>query len=84
MSNSRVLLREPELCPECGRVFLSLYTIRRCEEHIGETVLYKPGKGFTVPPVPPAPLSPSPSVLDISSGSWSSLEETGELRRPPG
>lgn len=32
---SRVLLREPEMCPECSRVYLSLYPIRSCPEHEG-------------------------------------------------
>lgn len=31
----RVLLREPEMCAECGSVFLSLYPIRRCNDHDG-------------------------------------------------
>ncbi|WKZ33666.1 MAG: hypothetical protein QY316_04495 [Thermodesulfobacteriota bacterium] len=32
---SRVLLREPEACMECNRVFVSLYPIRSCREHEG-------------------------------------------------
>jgi hypothetical protein len=32
---SRVLLREPERCPECNRVFISLYPLRVCEDHEG-------------------------------------------------
>lgn len=31
--NTRVLLREPERCPECGWIFLSLYSIRSCTDH---------------------------------------------------
>lgn len=31
----RVLLREPELCAECNRVFVSLYAIRSCADHAG-------------------------------------------------
>jgi len=33
--NSRVLLREPERCPECNRVFISLYPLRVCQDHQG-------------------------------------------------
>ena len=33
--NSRVLLREPERCPECNRVFISLYPLRVCLDHQG-------------------------------------------------
>ncbi|GEM_PF-6964717 len=33
--SSRVLLREPEVCMECNRVFVSLYPIRSCVEHEG-------------------------------------------------
>ncbi|MBI5344778.1 MAG: hypothetical protein HZB83_05500 [Deltaproteobacteria bacterium] len=29
----RVLLREPERCMECSEVFISLYPLRRCEDH---------------------------------------------------
>lgn len=29
----KVLLREPERCAECNRVFLSLYPISGCSEH---------------------------------------------------
>lgn len=32
---SRVLLREPERCAGCNRVFLGLYPIRTCAEHEG-------------------------------------------------
>lgn len=32
---SRVLLREPERCAQCNRVFLGLYPIRMCAEHEG-------------------------------------------------
>lgn len=31
----RVLLREPEMCAECGGVFLSLYPLRSCFDHDG-------------------------------------------------
>ncbi len=31
----RVLLREPERCLECGRVFISLYPLGRCTDHDG-------------------------------------------------
>ena len=31
----KVLLREPELCRECGAEYLSLYPIKRCFEHEG-------------------------------------------------
>jgi len=33
--NSRVLLREPERCPECNRVYISLYPLRVCQDHQG-------------------------------------------------
>jgi len=33
--NTRVLLREPERCPECNRVFISLYPLRACQDHHG-------------------------------------------------
>lgn len=32
---SKVLLREPEKCVECNKVFLSLYPLRRCSDHEG-------------------------------------------------
>lgn len=32
---SRVLLREPERCVECNKVFLGLYPIKTCAEHEG-------------------------------------------------
>lgn len=32
---SRVLLREPERCFECNKVFLSLYRLRCCADHEG-------------------------------------------------
>ena len=32
----RVLLREPERCPECNRIFLSLYGLRGCNDHDDE------------------------------------------------
>ena len=31
----RVLLREPEVCAECNKVFVSLYAIRSCADHLG-------------------------------------------------
>ncbi|MBI5562745.1 MAG: hypothetical protein HY894_07855 [Deltaproteobacteria bacterium] len=31
----RVLLREPERCPECNRVYLGLYPLKRCDDHEG-------------------------------------------------
>lgn len=34
-SRNRVLLREPERCGECGRVYISLYPISRCADHDG-------------------------------------------------
>ncbi|MBI5236004.1 MAG: hypothetical protein HY886_07135 [Deltaproteobacteria bacterium] len=34
-SRSRVLLREPERCAVCNKVFLSLYPLRSCYEHEG-------------------------------------------------
>jgi len=33
--SSRVLLREPERCRECARVFISLYPLRCCSDHDG-------------------------------------------------
>lgn len=30
-----VLLREPERCKECNRVFISLYELRDCNDHDG-------------------------------------------------
>lgn len=33
--STRVLLREPEVCAECNRVFVSLYPIRSCADHQG-------------------------------------------------
>jgi len=35
LGNKRVLLREPERCLECGRVFISLYPLGRCCDHDG-------------------------------------------------
>lgn len=32
---NRVLLREPEVCPECNKVFLSLYSLKSCADHEG-------------------------------------------------
>lgn len=34
-ASRRVLLREPEVCAECNRVFVSLYAIRSCADHEG-------------------------------------------------
>lgn len=34
-SGRRVLLREPEVCAECNKVFVSLYPIRSCADHQG-------------------------------------------------
>ena len=31
----RVLLREPEICAECNKVFVSLYALRSCADHLG-------------------------------------------------
>lgn len=33
--NTRVLLREPERCLECGKVFISLYALKSCKDHEG-------------------------------------------------
>ncbi|MCR4286676.1 MAG: hypothetical protein NUW09_01550 [Deltaproteobacteria bacterium] len=30
---SKVLLREPERCRECGDVYVSLYSLRQCVDH---------------------------------------------------
>lgn len=30
-----VLLREPERCMECNKVYLSLYPLRSCKDHEG-------------------------------------------------
>lgn len=30
-----VLLREPERCPECNKVYLSLYALGECADHDG-------------------------------------------------
>ncbi len=35
MSARRVLLREPERCAVCNKVYLSLYPLRSCHEHDG-------------------------------------------------
>ncbi|MBI5903715.1 MAG: hypothetical protein HZB84_09575 [Deltaproteobacteria bacterium] len=32
---NRVLLREPERCKECNRVFISLYELKDCNDHDG-------------------------------------------------
>ena len=29
----RPLLTEPEVCPECNKVFMSIYTLRDCKQH---------------------------------------------------
>lgn len=31
----RILIREPEACEECKKVFLSLYSLRACLDHEG-------------------------------------------------
>ncbi|MEE9615266.1 MAG: hypothetical protein V3W31_10030 [Thermodesulfobacteriota bacterium] len=31
----KVLLREPEICRQCGRTYLSLYPLRVCSDHDG-------------------------------------------------
>lgn len=33
--SSRILLREPEVCMECNKVFISLYPLKNCMEHEG-------------------------------------------------
>ena len=33
--NPKVLLREAETCPMCGKVYLSLYPLRLCGDHEG-------------------------------------------------
>lgn len=38
-NKDRVLLREPERCMECGSVFISLYPLKKCEDHTGLDVL---------------------------------------------
>lgn len=38
-NKDRVLLREPERCLECASVFISLYPLKRCEDHRGLDVL---------------------------------------------
>lgn len=35
VARSRVLLREPEACAECNRIFISLYPLRSCADHEG-------------------------------------------------
>lgn len=32
---TRVLLREPEVCQGCGRIFISLYPLKACVDHEG-------------------------------------------------
>jgi len=32
---NKVLLREPERCWECGRVYISLYPLKLCSDHDG-------------------------------------------------
>ena len=34
-AGSRVLLRAPERCLECGKVFISLYALKSCKDHEG-------------------------------------------------
>lgn len=34
-ARSKVLLREPERCMECNRVFVSLYALKSCKDHEG-------------------------------------------------
>jgi len=34
-SRPRVLLREPEVCMECNKVYLALYSLRCCGDHEG-------------------------------------------------
>ena len=34
-ANKRIMLREPERCFECNKVFVSLYPLRVCSEHEG-------------------------------------------------
>lgn len=31
----RILLKEPERCPECNKVFISLYILKECTDHEG-------------------------------------------------
>ncbi len=38
---TRVLLREPESCAECGMVFISLYALKKCADHYGLDELFK-------------------------------------------
>jgi hypothetical protein len=33
--SARVLLREPERCMECNRVYISLYALGSCNDHDG-------------------------------------------------
>ncbi len=35
MGKNRVLLREPERCLECAKVYISLYPLKSCLEHEG-------------------------------------------------
>ncbi len=35
MGRRGVLLREPERCPECNKVYLSLYALGECVDHDG-------------------------------------------------
>ncbi len=45
-TGKRVLLREPEMCPECGMVYISLYALKQCADHYGLDELFKgTGKG---------------------------------------
>lgn len=34
-NDMKVLLREPEKCGQCNKVYLSLYPLRVCEDHAG-------------------------------------------------
>lgn len=31
----RIVLREPERCGECGKVFLSIHRLKECKDHEG-------------------------------------------------
>ncbi len=35
LRRTRVLLREPERCLECGHVYISLYPLSKCIDHDG-------------------------------------------------
>jgi len=34
-NSKRIMLREPERCPECNKVFISLYPLHDCNDHEG-------------------------------------------------